>query len=69
MRIRFSVLAVFILLCTMHTGLLSQPAQFKINHIRIVGNQKADSSIILLNSGLQEGKEITSDDIQRAVKN
>lgn len=47
----------------------SQPQKFKIHKIRIEGNVKADSSIIYLNSGLRVGKEITSDNIQKAVKN
>ena len=47
----------------------TQPQKFKINQIRIEGNEKADSSIIILNSGLRAGKEINSEDIQKAVKN
>lgn len=45
------------------------PQQFKINNIRIEGNVTADSSLILLNSGLIEGTYITADQIQRAIKN
>jgi outer membrane protein insertion porin family len=47
----------------------AQLQKFKIHNIRIEGNEKADSSIIMLNSGLRPGKEVTSDDVQKAVKN
>jgi len=48
---------------------ISQPQKFTIREIRVEGNEKADSSIILINSGLRAGKEITSEDIQKAIKN
>lgn len=47
----------------------AQLQKFQIHDIRIEGNEKADSSIIMLNSGLRSGKDITSDDIQKAIKN
>ena len=47
----------------------AQPQKFKINSIRIEGNEKADTSIILINSGLRKDKVVSSDDIQKAVKN
>ena len=47
----------------------AQPLKIKIHKISIKGNVKADSSIIFLNSGLKEGKEISTDDIQKAIKN
>lgn len=57
---------LFILFVNVSFG---QPQKFKIRQIRIEGNKKADSSIVVLNSGLRTGKEITTDDIQKAVKN
>jgi outer membrane protein insertion porin family len=47
----------------------AQPQKFKISNIRIEGNVRADSAIIILNSGLRPGEEITADNIQKAVKN
>jgi outer membrane protein insertion porin family len=58
--------SLIILLVNLSFG---QPQKFKIRQIRIEGNMKADSSIVVLNSGLRPGKEITTDDIQKAVKN
>lgn len=47
----------------------SQVRSFQINKIRIEGNVGADSSIIVVNSGLRPGKWIGADDIQKAIKN
>ena len=49
--------------------LFAQAQKFKIHKLRIEGNIKADTSIVYLNSGLRVGKELTTDDIQKAVKN
>ena len=67
-------LTKYLLLAQLIIGLLTitlfaQAQKFKIHKLEIEGNVKADSSIIYLNSGLRVGKEITSDDIQKAVKN
>lgn len=43
--------------------------QFKVNNIRIEGNETADSSVIMLNSGLIRGSYITADHVQRAIRN
>ncbi len=64
---RFLLITGIILLVTQY--IWGQPQKFNIREIRIEGNVKADSSIIMLNSGLRPGKEITSDDVQKAVKN
>ena len=47
----------------------SQALKFKIHRVKIEGLVKADSSIVFLNSGLSVGKQINSDDIQKAIKN
>ena len=39
----------------------AQMPKFKINSIQVKGNVRADSTIILLNSGLSVGEEIVSD--------
>jgi outer membrane protein insertion porin family len=62
----FPLISFVLLLSSMAWG---QPQKFTINNIRIEGNERADSSIILINSGLRRGKQITSEDIQKAVKN
>jgi outer membrane protein insertion porin family len=46
-----------------------QIQQFTINKIRIEGNVAADSGLIMLNSGLYRGANITADHVQRAIKN
>jgi outer membrane protein insertion porin family len=69
MKYLYSIPFILFLLLSVTAEGYSQPQKFKINQIRIEGNQKADSSIIILNSGLRSGKEITSEDIQKAVKN
>lgn len=43
--------------------------QFKVNNIRIEGNETADSSVVMLNSGLIRGSYITADHVQRAIRN
>ncbi|GAB4337368.1 MAG: outer membrane protein assembly factor BamA [Calditrichia bacterium] len=47
----------------------AQPTKLRLNKIQIEGNTQADSTLILLNSGLHSGQEITQDDIQKAIKN
>lgn len=50
-------------------GLSGQTQQFKINSIRVEGNVEADSSLILVNSGLSVGSYIQGDKIQKAIQN
>lgn len=47
----------------------SQVNRFTIRSIVVVGNERTEASTIRLNSGLFIGKEITSNDIQVALKN
>lgn len=63
------VFGVLILLFSASFLQAQAPQQFKITNIRIEGNETADSSLILLNSGLIEGTYITADQVQRAIKN
>ena len=60
--------AFIFFLAIMITAGHAQAPKFKIHQIRVEGNVKADSSIIFLNSGLRVGDEITSDDIQKAIR-
>lgn len=48
---------------------VAQVKTFKVHDIKIEGNEAADTSLILLNSGLIRGATITADQVQRAVKN
>lgn len=47
----------------------AQMPKFKIHSLKVTGNVRADSTIILLNSGLTTGEEISSDNLQKAIKN
>ncbi|MCK5453915.1 MAG: outer membrane protein assembly factor BamA [Calditrichia bacterium] len=69
MKSMYYILLALLLILLIAVEGYTQPQKFKINNIRIEGNERADSSIIILNSGLRPGKEITSEDIQKAVKN
>lgn len=69
MKSMYYILLTLLLILLIAVEGYTQPQKFKINNIRIEGNERADSSIIILNSGLRPGKEITSEDIQKAVKN
>ncbi len=69
MKSMYYILLALLLILLIAVEGYTQPQKFKINNIRIEGNERADSSIIILNSGLRPGKEISSEDIQKAVKN
>lgn len=45
-----------------------QPTKLKLLGLSVEGNTTADSSIILINSGMSVGDEITGDDIQNSIK-
>ncbi len=56
------------------TFIFAQPADAqrsstKLLGITVEGNKTADATIIQINSGLTSGKNINSDDIQKAIKN
>lgn len=65
---RFYCLLI-LLVCLCGSTLQAQNLQYKINKIKIEGNVTADTSLILLNSGLIRGSFLTGDNVQRAVKN
>ncbi len=67
--LKFTYLLIVLLLLGNTPDLSAQMPRFKINQVRIEGNVQADSSIIILNSGLSRGKEITREDIQKAIRN
>jgi len=66
---RYNWIFFFISLLSFSLVSIAQVPKFKIHSIRVEGNVRADSTIILLNSGLREGEEIVSDGIQKAIKN
>lgn len=70
-KLKFGLLVLLYLTVLFSASILKAQAaqQFKINNIRIEGNVTADSSLILLNSGIIRGTYISADQIQRAVKN
>jgi len=65
MKWAFVLLACFVLV---QVG-LTQPQQFTIHKIYVDGNKEADSSLIVINSGLAPGKKVSADNIQKAVRN
>lgn len=50
-------------------GMFAQNQQFLIKSIKVEGNVEADSSLILVNSGLSKGSYIQGDKIQKAIRN
>lgn len=66
-----SFLRVLVLSCTIlfSLSLAAQTQQFRINSIHVEGNVEADSSLILINSGLSKGSFIQGDKIQKAIQN
>lgn len=59
---------VFVLIVLVSLG-QAQVRKIKILSIAVEGNKTAEASSIRLNSGLMAGKEITGEDIQKAIKN
>ncbi len=53
----------------MATSLGAQKKAIKILGLSIEGNKSADANIIRINSGLVPGKEVSSEDIQNAIRN
>ncbi len=73
-KLKYAVLISGLLIaaiCGSSAGLHAQQQnqKFRINTIRIEGNTTADSSLIILNSGLIRGSLIGGDHIQRAIRN
>lgn len=61
-------LILFILIVTPRF-VFGQKSAVKLLGVTVEGNKTADATIVQINSGLTAGKEITSDDIQKAIKN
>ncbi|MBN1349933.1 outer membrane protein assembly factor BamA [candidate division KSB1 bacterium] len=59
--------AIFVVLMTVG-ALPQQASKLKVLGLTVEGNVTADSSIIVMNSGLTVGREITGDDLQLALK-
>jgi len=62
------VICFLVLLATPYFA-VSQHSSVKILGVTVEGQKTADATIIQINSGLTAGKEITSDDLQSAIKN
>ncbi len=63
------VLICFLMLIIVPDLAFSQYSSVKLLGVTVEGLKTADPSIIQINSGLTQGKEITADDIQNAIKN
>ena len=63
------ILICFILLIVTPDLAFSQHSSVKLLGVTIEGLKTADPTIIKINSGLTQGKEITADNIQNAIKN
>ncbi len=69
-RRQFIIVTIcFLLLIVVTPETFSQYSSVKLLGITIEGLKTADPTIIQINSGLTQGKEITADDIQSAIKN
>ncbi|RMH98906.1 MAG: outer membrane protein assembly factor BamA [Calditrichaeota bacterium] len=62
------ICAFLLTLCTSVLHAQTRP-QFKIHNIKVEGNVVADSSLIILNSGLIRGAYLTGDNVQKAIRN
>ena len=59
----------YVLLLFLCTFVFSQGSRFTIRSIVVIGNERTEAATIRLNTGLFIGKEISSNDIQVALKN
>lgn len=62
-------LICFLLMLVTPDLVISQYSSVKLLGVTVEGLKTADPAIIQINSGLTQGKEITADDIQNAIKN
>ncbi|NOZ60626.1 MAG: outer membrane protein assembly factor BamA [Calditrichaeota bacterium] len=62
------VLALLLAMSAPHS-VFAQRQTTKLLGVTVEGNKTADATIVQINSGLTPGKEITSDNIQSAIKN
>lgn len=68
---RIYAFMVIVMICVLAFPLVSfgQRSSVKVLGVTVEGQKTADPTIIQINSGITSGKEITSDDIQKAIKN
>jgi outer membrane protein insertion porin family len=67
-RNTFKILLIFAI-SAFATPLSAQKPAIKILGLSVEGHKSADANIIKINAGLSPGKEVTSEDIQGAIKN
>lgn len=60
---------LFVFISLTATAVFSQYSSVKVLGVSVEGQTSADPTLIQINSGLTVGKEITSDDLQKAIKN
>ena len=65
----FLIIFACVAVAAISTAHAQQTQQFRINTIKIEGNETADSTLILLNSGLIRSSYVSGDNIQRAIRN
>ncbi|MEZ4747765.1 MAG: outer membrane protein assembly factor BamA [Calditrichia bacterium] len=65
----FLIIFACVAVAAISTAHAQQTQQFRINIIKIEGNETADSTLILLNSGLIRSSYVSGDNIQRAIRN
>ena len=63
------ILIALILILIFSTLTFAQKKSIRILGLTVEGNKTADANIIKINSGLSAGKEVTSEDIQKGIKN
>ncbi|MDZ7304597.1 MAG: outer membrane protein assembly factor BamA [candidate division KSB1 bacterium] len=68
MHISRMVVSLFVLFCLSGGAFAQRQASLKILGISVEGNRTADANFIKLSSGLSVGEQVSSDDIQTAIK-
>lgn len=63
------ILIVFFIIYFISSIAIAQKQSIKILGLTVNGHKTADANIIKINSGLAAGKEVSSEDIQNAIKN
>lgn len=68
-KYRLIIPVLFLLLIAIPYMASSQYSSIKVLGVTVEGQKNADATLIQINSGLTAGKEINSDDLQKAIKN
>lgn len=63
------ILIVFIIIYFISSIAIAQKQSIKVLGLTVTGHKTADANIVKINSGLAAGKEVSSEDIQNAIKN